>query len=90
MSIVVKAFVRCDGCGILSYTVGTGPADAGAARIDAAGAGWTFPRRLLTDGTEGDSRSDVCPTCTPTWRPRPAPNPWTAGGRRRASTRSRP
>jgi hypothetical protein len=84
MSIVHIAAIECDGCSAIYQASPTGPSSAAQIRRLAVIVGWTFPAKLKIDGAPGDSFSDVCPACAPTWVPRTAPNswrPWTANKR---------
>lgn len=84
MSVLYVAVVECDGCSATYQASPIGPSSAAQIRRLAVLAGWVFPAKTKTDGTPGDSFSDVCPSCAPTWQHRTAPNswkPWTANKR---------
>jgi hypothetical protein len=76
MSILMIAAIECDGCAAVYQASPVGPSSAAQIRRLATIAGWAFPAKVKTDGTPGDSFSDVCPKCAPAWVPMTAPNPW--------------
>ncbi len=76
MSILHIAAIECDGCSAVYQASPTGPSLAAQIRRCAVVIGWIFPPKIKQGGTPGDSFSDVCPRCAPTWVPVTAPNTW--------------
>lgn len=65
----------CDGCDV-PFGRDVHYASVIEARAAAYGEGWRFPQRRRANGAESTTVNDVCPTCVPGWRERPAQNNW--------------
>ncbi|MGW4822507.1 hypothetical protein ACWEP4_26825 [Streptomyces sp. NPDC004227] len=61
--------LECDGCQ-KRHGEPHGHNSAREARIAAYIDGWRFPSLVRADGSLGNSTSDVCADCMPTWVPR--------------------
>ncbi|MFE9777764.1 hypothetical protein ACFYPA_06355 [Streptomyces sp. NPDC005775] len=64
-----RVILECDGCQ-KRHGEPAGHNSPTEARLAGYVDGWRFPSNLRSNGQLGDTESDVCPECMPSWVPR--------------------